>query len=242
LPVSVQTDRFLEPPFSGPAFVQVHPSVAFLLLRVPSRSSPAEIFRPPPTYLGFVPLRDITGARPLVRRMPSLRFVPSSGFLNLATVCSGHRLCELVPSRSHVQGSLRSGASLSAQPRSLSRAICPHAVGVDRSSHRRLRTHTKATDRAPRLRGFVPREAALPAVRGLAVPPLAPLFGFVSSRSSTSARAPVPQSHPLSTVPHRPSSAFFSGGLDFEIETNLLETFEPFDRLSARPLDQQPHC
>jgi hypothetical protein len=67
----------------------------------------------------------------------------------------------------------------------------------------------------PRLRGLPPREGALSMVRGSAAPPLAPLFGFRSSRSSTSAGALVPQSHPLAAVPTRvlharPTSAALS--------------------------------
>jgi hypothetical protein len=52
-------------------------------------------------------------------------FVPPSGFLSLSAAYSAPRLHGLVSSRSHVQGSSRSGASPSAQPPSLSRGSAP---------------------------------------------------------------------------------------------------------------------
>jgi hypothetical protein len=103
--------------------------VAFLLLRVPSPSSPARVLSGRgPTYPGSLPSRDITGRRPLARGLPSPRFVPSSGFRNLSTVSSADKLCELVPSRSRVQGLAVQGL-LSPRSRALSsRACCPLAV------------------------------------------------------------------------------------------------------------------
>ena len=144
---------------------------------LPWRSSSSEFLRSklPPTqrrrtYPGFVPHRGITGVHPLSRRMPSLRFVPSSGFLNLSTVSSAHRLCRLVSSRSHVQGSTRSGASLSAQPCSLAKAVAPVLLCLEAVLSPLLQS--------PQLRGFDPCGAALPIGPGSAVPSLAPLFGF----------------------------------------------------------------
>jgi len=65
---------------------------------------------------GFFPLRGVTRWRPLSRRIPSLRYVPSAGFLNLSTASSATRLCGLVSSHSHVQG-FRSG-------------VCPRQAAV----------------------------------------------------------------------------------------------------------------
>jgi hypothetical protein len=103
--------------------------VAFLLLRVPSLKSPADTFPCRLTYPGSLPSsRHHRSASTSSRRLPCLRFVPSSGFLNLSTASSALRLCGLVSSRSHVQGCRRSGASLPAQPCSLIRNPFPLAV------------------------------------------------------------------------------------------------------------------
>jgi hypothetical protein len=55
------------------------------------------------------------------RDFPVPRYVPSLGFLNLPTVCSAPRLCRLISSHSHVQGSFsRSGGC------ALCAAVLPH--------------------------------------------------------------------------------------------------------------------
>jgi hypothetical protein len=188
-------------------FVQVHPSLALLLLRVPSLKSPALCLstrtldsarRPRPLpkewarahsrALVHLPrVSSLIAASPervhFPRRLPSLRFVPSSGFLSPTTVSSALRLCELVSSRSHVQGSCRSGASLPAQRRSLIESPCPPAVGF-----RALTGRPAARFRAPPASGCHARETSTSrpfSARGSVAfgsgstsPTLAPLFGF----------------------------------------------------------------
>ena len=73
---------------------------------------------------GLFPLRGVTRWRPLSRRIPSLRYVPSSGFLNLSTVSSATRLCGLVSSHSHVQG-FRSGVYSRSAAAPTRRRPCP---------------------------------------------------------------------------------------------------------------------
>jgi hypothetical protein len=197
-----------------------------LLLRVPSLKSPAHRLSTTssPTQ-GLFPHRGIVGARPQLRRLPSPRYVPSSGFLNLSTVFSALRLCELIPSRSHVQGCRRSGASLPAQTDALIERRFPLAVvlmttarvGPSGSLTRYPPRSPSSALMRPRLRGFTPREGALRTVWVSASPHLAPLFGFFSSRSSTTAFG---SSLPGAIRPRRsslsgPSSAYCSGGLDF---------------------------
>lgn len=79
---------------------------------------------------GFRPYSRHHRRRPLTARHPKPHFVPPSGFHNLSVVCSVHRFRRLISSRSHVQGSSRSGASLSAQPHRLIGDRCPLAVAL----------------------------------------------------------------------------------------------------------------
>jgi len=59
------------------------------------------------------------------------RYVPSTGFLNLSTACSTDRLRGLVASRSHAQGSFRSGASPDPKPSWLIASAClPAVIGL----------------------------------------------------------------------------------------------------------------
>ena len=107
------------------------------------------------------------------RRMPGLRYIPSSGFHSLSTVSSALRLHGLVPSRSHVQGCRRSGASLPAQQSCFISSPCPRAVVIP-STHRTLPCGSLSRSACrrmphpwmPRLRGLSPREAALRTVWG----------------------------------------------------------------------------
>jgi hypothetical protein len=132
-----------------------------VLLRVPSRPvSPPAAFRPQ---------ARLTGSRPSSRHhraasthrggRPALRYVPSSGFRSLSTVCSAIRLGRRVPSCRHVQGSFhRSGVSLPPQLRLPHRkAHAPMPLPVPRSPGRTQ----AATPSPPRLRGLHPRRAAL---------------------------------------------------------------------------------
>jgi hypothetical protein len=109
-------------------FILPWPSSSSEFLR--SNLPPAAFAGGTPTQ-GLFPHRGITEVRPhFSRRLPSPRYVPSSGFRNLSTVSSALRLYRLVSSRSHVQGSSRSGASLPAQPSSLIESPCPLVVVV----------------------------------------------------------------------------------------------------------------
>lgn len=219
--------------------------MTFLLLRVPSLKSPACIFRRRP-YLPRVP--SLIAASPervhSLRRMPCPRFVPSSGFRNLSTVSSALRLRRLVSSRSHVQGCRRSGASLPAQRCWLNASPFPRAV-VIQSPHRSLPGNSLsrlARRRMPRS-GCLDFEALLRArqrcVRfGVSLPAArSPLrffllqvvnhrLGFGLPKTSRSRRC-----LPGLLIPLDPSSACFSGELDFlvSLEINLPETFEPSD-------------
>jgi hypothetical protein len=83
-------------------------SCVSVLFGVPSPAYRASPCGSAPSCRGLFPLRGVTAWRPLARRIPSLRYVPSPGFLNLSTACSATRLCGLVSSHSHVQG-FRSG-------------------------------------------------------------------------------------------------------------------------------------
>ena len=168
-----------------PAIVQVHPSLAFLLLRVPSLKPPTCIFRCRLTYPGSRPssrhhrsastIREgchaLASFRPQVFST-SRRFSPLSGFAGLFHPAS------------HVQGCRRSGASLPAQPRSLLESRFLLAVAVQ-SPHRFLQDGLLSQPACPRMPlserlGF---EAFLRArqrcVRfGITSPQPAPLFGF----------------------------------------------------------------
>jgi hypothetical protein len=127
------------------------------------------------------------------RGLPRPRYVPPSGFLSLSTACSAPRLRGLVPSRSHVQGSSRSGASPSVQPPSLSRGVCPPAVETPNTRHPR----TAAISGLSRLRGLYPHEDALRRF-GVTRPfARSPRRVRSSSRSSVSSCAPVPRPNPL---------------------------------------------
>jgi hypothetical protein len=159
---------------------------------------PPNIFRCRPHRPGSRPSsRHPQSASTLLRRVPSLRFVPSSGFLNLSTVCSAPCVCELVSSRSHVQGCRRSGASLPAQPFALVERRFPLAVAssgphqdgcglpFEHSTRRRLPIPKRSASRPFSARGRVacgpdvsPRRSPLPS------------SVFISSRSCLAAVSP----------------------------------------------------
>jgi len=75
-----------------------------LLSRVPSPKRPSRTFEREISAWVLVPPRDITGGVHSPRRLPSLRYVPSSGVLNLSTAYSTTQLCRPISSRSRVQG------------------------------------------------------------------------------------------------------------------------------------------
>jgi hypothetical protein len=154
-----------------PRFILVRTVSPSEFLRPHSRPEP---FGAGPSARVSVPLRDITRTRPQSRKLPKPRFIPSSGSLNLPTVCSARELRGLFHPRAAsrappVQGLLspRSGPSLVEK-------AGPLAVG----SPGARRPFSASAPDGPRLRGVVPREAAFRAVRNKPRPPAAPLFGL----------------------------------------------------------------
>jgi hypothetical protein len=97
------------------------PEPHLLAHRLSARASPAWVSGP---------LRDITRAQPPnSRRLPSPRFVPSSGFLSLSTSSSAHRLAGLFHPAATFRVLPVQGSSLPAQPpflfgRSFPQAVC----------------------------------------------------------------------------------------------------------------------
>jgi len=96
------------------------------------------------TYKGLCPHRDITSARPPFARVPKSslcsvlrRSQPLDGLLR--SKAGGP-----ISSHSRVQGAPVQGFCRSAQPPSLIRRSCPHAVGV-RPAHRRIGCHRPNT-------------------------------------------------------------------------------------------------
>jgi hypothetical protein len=129
------------------------------------------------------------GSRPPVRRFPTLRYVPSPGFLNLSTVFSVLPCRGLVSSRYHVQDIACSGASLTVQPPFLiGRSIPPC-----RCHQPARRLAPAATRPAPRLRGLSPHGAAFP------LPGSEPHNGPLPSPASFSSRSPFSHRRPRLT-------------------------------------------
>jgi hypothetical protein len=125
-PVSMQRTASLS---SYRPLNQLRPG-SFSLGVPPPQSSFAQISRGHLSMAAYLPrVSSLIAASPervhISRRMPGLRFVPSSGFRSLSTVSSALRLRGLIPSRSHVQGCRRSGASLPAQPTTSSVVCAP---------------------------------------------------------------------------------------------------------------------
>jgi hypothetical protein len=136
---------------------RAHPLLVYALLRVPSHLCPPGPFRNRalPT-IGFGPSLRHHRARQLEHETPiaSRRSVhrlsqPLDGLLRISA-------CELVSSRSHIQGSSRSGASLSVQPFFPRREELPPCRFVDPRSPAETSCHANQ----PRLRGFSPHRAA----------------------------------------------------------------------------------
>lgn len=135
-----------------------------------------------PTW-GFGPLLDITAARPLVRGLPSPRYVPSSGVHSLSTVFSAQRLAGLFHPAAELRTTSRAGASHSVQPSFLIGRRCLHAVGT-RFAHPQAgcREPSSSTSRLCSVRSRVP------SVRELASPTVAPLIGILCSSRCSSRR------------------------------------------------------
>jgi len=152
-----------------------------------------------PTW-GFVPLRDFTAPRPLAastsQALATFRPRTFSAPRRFSPRC-GSQACSIPLPRA---GFARSGASLPAQPFFPRREELPPC----RSALVRSPDEPAATMRAPRLRGFAPREVALSHGLVLPAPRLAPLLEF---SSPPGANLPpcrvVTHAAPLMTLPKR---------------------------------------
>jgi hypothetical protein len=120
-----------------------------------------------PTW-GFGPLLDITTARPLVRGLPSPRYVTSSGVHSLSTVFSALWLAGLFHPAAELRTTSRSGASHSVQPSFFIRRRCLRAVGTRLADPQAgCRKPSSSTSRLCSVQSRVPsvRELASPTVR-----------------------------------------------------------------------------
>lgn len=125
-----------------------------------------------PTW-GFGPLLDITTARPLVRGLPSPRYVPSSGVHSLSTVFSALWLAGLFHPAAELRTTSRSGASHSVQPSFFIRRRCLRAVGTRLADPQAgCRKPSSPTSRLCSV------QSRVPSVRELASPTVAPLIGI----------------------------------------------------------------
>jgi hypothetical protein len=133
-----------------------HPSVRQLLLGAPSlRTTPLTVLRRELRLPGISALCTTSPTRVHIREdFPSLRFVPSSGALSPSTVFSASRLAGLFHPAAMSRTYPVQGIILSAQPYYLVDSLsCPLAVVAVSLIGRPVATNT-----APRLRGFAPRE------------------------------------------------------------------------------------
>jgi len=137
--------------------LRVHPSVTFLLFRVPSISFPLSPL--PVRALPTEVLSLFAASWKCVhssRGVPRPRYVTPTGFLSLPTFCSAPRLFGLISSQNHVQGfSPSRGFSPRAAPLSSSESVAPVPLVSDCSP-----SEDGHHCRNPRLRGLAPREAA----------------------------------------------------------------------------------
>jgi hypothetical protein len=83
---------------------RVHSLVSASPLRSYFARPPGPSFQSGLSCQGFVPLRGVTGGVHLAQELSDSHYVPSSGFLNLSTVCATFQRRGLIASRSHVQG------------------------------------------------------------------------------------------------------------------------------------------
>jgi len=145
-------------------------------------NSPSEFLQPyhcsrlstraSPTW-GFGPLLDITTVRPLVRGLPSPRYVPSSGDHSLSTVFSALWLAGLFHPAAELRTTSRSGASHSVQPSFFIRRRCLRAVGT-RLAHPQAGCRKPSSPTSRRCSV----QSRVPSVRELASPTVAPLIGI----------------------------------------------------------------
>jgi hypothetical protein len=150
LSVSVSGHRFLEP--TVPRFLRngFILSCPLLLFGVSSPVLLASSFRGGLSCRGFVPLRGVTGGVHLARELSFSHYVPSSGFLNLSTVCATFQRRGLIASRSHVQGFPFRGFSRSTGGPTRHRPVPPCRF------HPRARRLASCHASMVRLRGLAP--------------------------------------------------------------------------------------
>jgi len=156
----------------------------------------------------------------LYRCIPSACYVPSSGFLNLSTVCSAVRLASLFHLAATSRVLSRSGGSLLVQP------FFPHRKEWPPCRFARVRSPTEVSCHfhAPRLRGFALHEAALPTARFYPPRRSLPSSGSCSLRALVFALrfgSPLRATHDVALLDlrlrgglARPSSAFFNDDPD----------------------------
>jgi len=120
-------------PSTGRLTAWLHPPHVVSPLQSSFATTPLDPVRAEPPARVLDPRHDITGARPLMRGLPSPRYVPSTGVLSLSTVFSARRLRGLLHPRAMFRASSRSGVcrSRAARPGS-SPGRCPLAVGSAR--------------------------------------------------------------------------------------------------------------
>jgi hypothetical protein len=164
-PVSMPNERFSSSTVHRSVEASTSGSTQRRLYRVPSLPARAHLS----VGAGLPEVSSLiatsTGRVHLPWRIPSLHYVPSSGFLSLSTVCSALRFCRFVSPRSHVQGCSPVQGLLSSRSTSLlTESACPHVVQPPGAR----RPKPVATPEKPRLRGLPPREGALTVPRGLA--------------------------------------------------------------------------
>jgi hypothetical protein len=141
---------------------------------VPSFVPPSDLFRSRLPYLGFFPLRDVTGAVHSTQKHTRSCYVPPTDFLSLSTVCSDYRLRGLIPSHNRVQGFPFRGFSRPAA--SLTHRQFVPSWRCNLSAHRRPKPSTPLPGPSPT--GSCSADRSVLPVRCLASPSVAPLFGF----------------------------------------------------------------
>lgn len=200
-----------------------------LLFRVPSLRIPPPILSEEASCLGFVPLRDTTRTRPLAARVSksSLRSVlRRSQPLDVLLRAPARRL---ISSRSHVQGSSRSGASLSPQPPFLVGRSSPLVVG-----HPPLTSRSRCPRRASSTPRSFSASSSVPFVRRLASRPVAPLIEFLLLQVSPARLRPqLTRGAPLMKLRTFPSLARSSRSTFFSVYRRTI---------SVHPSPNRPTC
>jgi len=148
--VSVPGPRFLEPTvprFLRNGFILSRP---LLLFGVSSSILPASSFEWPVLPRVSSLFAALPAGVHLARELSDSHYVPSSGFLNLSTVCATYRRRGLIASHGHVQGFPFRGFSRPTGGSTRRRPVPP--CRFRRRAHRLAGCHTTTA----RLRGFAP--------------------------------------------------------------------------------------